>query len=94
MLVKNKKTQIKDSINEFAMNVGFLAMGGAMVLGLVEVAGAHPPKAVVPVASEATPVATAGDHNASKESIRRAEEVGPHHVTYGTTRTPSRSGAF
>lgn len=103
---KTKTDKIKENITDLAKNAGLIAMTGAMALMAAEVAGIHPPKAhethesdkrraVIPAEAEATVPSHGSGNDASKENARRAEEVGPHHVSYGAMqRTPQRSGAM
>ncbi len=103
MVNKTKTETIKANIAEFSKSAGLIGMVGAMALMTAEVAGIHPPKAhethandkrraIVP--GEAHVPAPTSGFDANKENARRAEEVGPHHVSYGAMqRTPARSGA-
>lgn len=103
---KTKTEKIKQNFTGIAQSAGLIAMTGAMVLMAAEVAGIHPPKAheahasekrraVIPAEAEATVPSHGSGVDANKENARRAEEVGPHHVSYGAMqRTPQRSGAM
>ena len=89
-MLENINTNIKNQLGEAAMNVGIVAMSGAMILALADHAGVKHP-ALVTVGSEATPV---GEHSGMGNDMRsQREDAGPHNVTYGVHRnSPPRSG--
>lgn len=103
---KTKTDKIKANIAGIAQSAGLIAMTGAMALMAAEVGGIHPPKAhdvsandkrraIIPAEAEGLVPSHSSGVDANKENARRAEEVGPHHVSYGAMqRTPQRSGAM
>ena len=81
MSQKNKKSSIQDNIQDIAAQVGTVAMTGAMVLGVAQLAGVDSK----PITNYVVEAIKAGEHH---------KEVGPHHISYGATqRTAARSGA-
>ncbi len=80
MSQKNKNT-LQENIQDMATQIGTVAMSGAMVLGIAQLAGVDPK----PNTNYVVEAIKAGEHH---------KEVGPHHISYGSTqRTASRSGA-
>ena len=103
---KTKTDKIKENITDMAKSAALVGMVGAMALMTAEVAGIHPPKlheahdsdkrrAAAPGSAEAVMPSHNSGFDANKENSRRAEETGPHYVSYGAMhRTPARSGAM
>ena len=101
-----KTDKIKNNITDMAKSAALIGMVGAMALMTAEVAGIHPPKAheahdndkrraVAPGSAEVVVPTHGSGFDANKENSRRAEETGPHYVSYGAMhRTPARSGAM
>lgn len=103
---KTKNNSIKQNITRVAQGLGVVAMTGAMAIVTAEVGGIHPPKAelskdakdkqriVLPAPAEPH-APKGGGHGAAEARPRHTEEVGPHHISYGSMqRTPSRAGAM
>lgn len=81
MSQKNKQSSIQDNIQDIAMQVGTVAMSGAMVLGIAQLAGVNSK----PTTNYVVKAMKMGEHH---------KEVVPHHTSYGSLqRTASRSGA-
>jgi hypothetical protein len=90
MFEKNKNGQLQEKLSDAAQNIGLLAMGTAMAVGFIEIAG-HT-RAVVPATASVSP---AGEHQQGGDPMRRErEETGPHYISYGAMhRTAGRSGS-
>lgn len=84
-----------------------LFMGGAMLVAMSEVAGMPVPKSdhtkaitdrskiIMPMPVQESTQFGSYNGEGPKENMRRMEETGPHHISYGTMqRTPGRSGGI
>lgn len=90
MFEKIKSNEIKNNLAEAGLNLGIVAMTGAMVLSLADHAGMKQPALVTATAE----VTQAGEHAGTGHDIRsQREETGPHRIDFGVPRnTPPRSG--
>jgi len=90
MLEKINTNEIKEDLSALAQNLGLAAMGAAMAVSFLEVAGHN--RAIVP---EVASLDAAGEHQQGSDPLRRErEETGPHYISYGAMhRTPGRSSS-